>query len=171
MSNLETLIKQSTQLAGALVECQGELTPELEAALDLVNEKLPQKIDNYGYLIDRLEVEATFLGEKIKQIADLQSKIVTAHEQLKERMTFHLHSVEDKTLLGNEYKFKLSPTAGRTVVDEKVLPMDYWKTEVLKRVDREKIKADLKTGKEIPGCKIEQTWSFRKTIGSKLLKG
>lgn len=169
--SLPVIMRSHAELAIKLYESGGELTPEIQVALDLVTEKTVQKVDAYGHIMDRLEVESAFLSEKIKQLQDLQGKIEKARDGLEFLMTQALNTTDDKTLQGNEYKFKLSPTAGRTIVDETLLPIAYCKFEVLKTIDRARIKSELKDGRQVPGCSIEPGWSFRKTIGSKLLKG
>lgn len=172
METLQGLVRAFSELALKLVEAEGQvLSPEIEKELDLVADRLPQKIDNYGHLMDRLELECEFIDKRIAQLRQLSDKIESARLKLEQRMFDALKTVNDKTLVGNEFKFKLSPTAGRTIVDESQVPMAYWKTDIVKSIDKAKIKAELNAGKKVPGCKIEESWSFRKTISSKLLKG
>lgn len=160
MSNLIEIINQSKRIEDLLVESNGELTPELEKELMIIDVQLPQKIDNYASVIDRMKLA----GEYYKQKSDFYYKFSKSCDgvvkKLKENIKYALVNMGLEELLGSEIRFKLKNNKKSVFIkDEALIPEKYKYTEPVVKVDTALILADLEKGLDVPGAEILQSKS------------
>lgn len=163
-STLPALVSQANSLAEALLESGGELTPEIESALTINEKELGLKVDSYAIFVDRLEYEAGYFKAKAKELQAAAKVLENAQERLKENLKNAMRALKQDEIKGQDYKFKLSRSRPKLILDEKVLPGDF-KTQVVSyEPDKDKIQDAINAGLEVPGAKIEETFSLRKYI-------
>ena len=63
--NLYQLQNEYLQLTEALMESGGELTPEIEDAIELNKHNLEVKGTNYGFIIKQLDAECDIIDSEI----------------------------------------------------------------------------------------------------------
>jgi hypothetical protein len=163
--SLPQLALEAQRLTALLLESGGEVSPELEQALALIETQLPKKVDAYAVIMERMEDEATYWHRKAAEMLQVAKRIEKAHERMKERITFAMSQAEEEALQGETYRFKLSPGPDRVVVtDPSLIPTQYIREKVELSPDKDKIKADIKLGKDVPGATLERSPVLRKSL-------
>jgi len=162
---LKDLVVQSGNLVERLIEAGGELTPELEAELMVIETKLPAKIDAYAFIIDRMEVEADFFYGRAKRFETVANSLVNIRKNLHERIKQTMIEGGLKELKGIEERFLLSKAKARLIVESPDrVPDKYKRTTVTTTVDNDKLRGDLEDNVEVEGCKLEPSYGLRKYV-------
>ncbi len=121
--------------------------------LELLEGQRNQKIENYLYVINNLEIKLKAKTDEIKRLEALRDVDHSALENIK---SWLLMSMKD----GEKHEFdlfKVSRVKGREVVsftNEKEVPEKYVDWVTSKKVDKRALLADLKTGANIDGAEI-----------------
>jgi hypothetical protein len=123
--------------------------------------KLVEKADSYGFVIEQLES----FGEQCKRRVEEWQKGVKASrsaiEGLKFRMRYILSQMDEQKITGSEFEFYLTKPTEKFEVDDTLLPKEYKKAVLVYERDEDKIEADMKEGKEIPGVTKKQSQQLR----------
>jgi ribosomal protein L23 len=149
-------IEQSyNQLAEELIENGGELTPSLEEALAITEEQLQNKSVAYSFVIKQMDADVDIISAEISRLQNLKKQREKASEYLKERIkhamdTFQIDEIKTPLVKIN---FRKSETV--EVDDVNQLPSLYKVVKVTEQADKAAIKAALKDGFEVTGCRIE----------------
>lgn len=172
--SLIALQHEANALELAIIENNGEIPPELDEALTNVQIDLADKLDGYGFVMERFEKA---LKPYWKDQLEFHQKVLKAIDaipkKLKERLKFacadELKEGEKKIVKeGNKFKFtisKLAPTVH--VIDDELLPEKYLKTETVEvtntTVDEDLLRKDLEDGVEVEGAWLEPSYRITKT--------
>jgi len=150
-------IEQSyNQLAEELIENGGELTPSLEEALAITEEQLQNKSVAYSFVIKQMDADVEIIDAEIKRLQAAKKQREKASEYLKERIkhamdTFQIEEIKTPLVKIN---FRKSETV--EVEDVNALPSLYKVVKVTEQADKVAIKAALKDGIYISGCRIQK---------------
>lgn len=164
--SLIVLASQANSIEQMLIEASGELTPEIEAILSIRDTQLPEKVDSYYFIMERMKAGEAFYKEKADMFSKAAKSFKNAQETLKERLKLAMVELTTDELRGNAFRFKLS--AGKPsvlVTDEDAIPREYFEevTEFVLKKDR--LSEDLKIG-EVPGAVLDQTMTLRSFVNS-----
>lgn len=149
-------IEQSyNQLAEELIENGGELSPSLAEALAITEEQLQNKSVAYSFVIKQMDADIDIIDAEIKRLQALKKQREKASEYLKERIkhamdTFQIDEIKTPLVKIN---FRKSETV--EVDDVNQLPAAFKVVKVTEQADKAAIKAALKDGVEVTGCRIE----------------
>lgn len=159
--SLALLAEEKSNIERILEESGGELTPEIEEQLNELDLQTAHKLDGYYAFMERCKS----VGELMEARAVELQKIANGHfnlaERLKKGIMFAMSTMGVQEIVGNMKRAKLSPTKGRLVIDEKLLPEEF-KIQVTTMVpDKERIREKLELFEEVPGAKIEGGQSVR----------
>lgn len=164
MSSIFNYMADYRALEELIFQENGELNETLEQWLSECQRNLATKVDSYGYILDRLDSTSDELKRQAKRFSDAAKQVENARDRLKETVKTTLQVLEKNEIKGESFTFKLSNTAQRLVLDETALPENY-KMQVTTIVpDKERIKSDLKEGKEIQGARLEGGKALRVTV-------
>jgi hypothetical protein len=83
---LRDLIDERIEITAYIAEAEGELTPEMEAALDNSAENISEKIDRVCSVIRHRENDAALLGDEIKRLAARKKAAERDADYLKNRV-------------------------------------------------------------------------------------
>ncbi len=166
--SLRNLLIESAQLENQLIELCGEMSPELEEQLMLLEIKLPEKISRYMGLIDRLEMEGDNLYSKGQKYL-MASKALTG---LKERLTNNVRNQMIanglKELRGEHELFALAENKGKLEIKTGAeIPKEYYFEEISQKLDTPRLKSDVQAGATIAGVSIQPTLSRKIIKGTK----
>jgi len=121
--------------------------------LELLESERNKKIENYLFVINRLDIEAKALSTEIARLDNIAASKASALSNIK---AWLLMSMQD----GEKHEFdlfKVSRVKGREVVSitniDKV-PVGYGSEKVTYSVDKRQILADIKSGINIAGAEI-----------------
>jgi len=154
-----------------LIKNGGELTNELTSRFNVLDESVAHKVDSYKFIMEKNKFEVMRLKEKANEYLRLAKgyENVTVHLNLKLKAT--MFEMDTDELKGDEYRFKLSKTQPRLVVENETELLndfklaDYWK--MTKALDKKLIKDKIKEGFDIKGCKLEENFALKSYINKK----
>lgn len=154
--SLFNLVHLSHQIQKGLVESMGELTPEVERAISILHERMPEKADAYKFFIDDLKAQADLWNEKASTFSRVAKAFVNYSERLKYSLKMACMELGVEELIGHDYKWKVVNNAASLVVDdESLLPDEYIEIVQSRKVRSDAIKQALKDGKVVPGARLE----------------
>lgn len=165
MKTLIDLAKQASEIENMLVESCGVITPEIEAMLSVKEAQLPEKVDAYSYVIDRLDALEEFYLKKADEIYAIAKSMNQARSRCRDNIKRAMIESNTDELLGNDYRFKLQNGKQAVVFNnEELIPDAYKNEKILKVVDKERIAEDLKMGIPVPGCHLSDGRSLRQYV-------
>ena len=166
-NSLVAIVREVATLETLLIESGGELTPEIEAMLTVKEVNLPEKVDGYEAIMDRLDSLEGMYKERAKMFSTAAKSLGMAQDALKERLKFAMKELGVTELMGNDIRFKLSASKPRLVIeDEKLVPKEYKQETVMIEVKKDLLTEDLKIG-SVPGARLEESVSLRKYVNKK----
>lgn len=149
-------IEQSyNQLAEELIENGGELTPSLEEALAITEEQLQNKSVAYSFVIKQMDADIDIIDAEIKRLQALKKQLEKASEYLKERIKHAMDTFQIEEIKTPLVKINFRKSESVEVDDVNQLPSLYKVVKVTEQADKAAIKAALKDGVEVTGCRIE----------------
>lgn len=158
---LPEIVAEANEIERMLVESGGELTPEIDAKLQINQETLALKIDKYAFVDESLEAKADYWKRKEQHIAKIRKSVEAAQQSLRERVKQAMLDMGKTEVKGIDARFVLSKCAPRLVIDSEKVP-DALKIVVTTTApDKERIKAALADGLEVPGASLEGGTALR----------
>lgn len=161
MSNLSLYHFTSEQLRinELLEELEGELSPELEAAL-IINEKnFLTKCEGYIESIAFFKAKQEAAKVRIEEYQRIKRIAENAEKRLKERMQWAMETLgRDKVEVGL-HKISLRSSTAVNITNEAHIPSYYIKVET--KIDKDTIKRDLKNGIAVEGAELVTNQSIQ----------
>ena len=148
-------IEQSyNQLAEQLIDNDGELTTELAEQLAITEEQLQNKSVAYSFVIKQMDADIDTIDAEIKRLQAAKKQREKATEYLKDRIkhAMELFQIEEIKTPLVKINFRKSETV--EVENVNALPNVYKTVKVVETADKVAIKAALKDGADIIGCRI-----------------
>lgn len=161
---LHSLLALSNEVGLKLLESGGEITPDIESHLQITEQQLPQKVDSYSFVLDRLDADAAFFQMLAEEYKEKAKHLKDAHQRLKDRLKDLMlhHGVME--LKGERHKFKLSPSRSAIEIEnEALVPREFKIQVVTEKVNKEALREKLEKGESVPGVELRPTFSLRKT--------
>lgn len=159
--SLISRIQLANKLEQKIIENAGEITEDVETMLQVNQNLIARKVDSYAFIMESLKDRARYWDEK----AALISKYARTCSEVVTRLRANLKAVmvleNEKEIKGDDYRFVLAEMHYTLNIDEKELPDEYYKIEVTRSVDKEKIRQAIKEGVEIPGVNKVDVFSLR----------
>jgi hypothetical protein len=144
------------QIAEQLIDNGGEISPELSEQLAITEEQLQNKSVAYSFVIKEMDGEVEIIDNEIKRLQAMKKARESASQRLKDNIkeAMDLFQIDEiKTLL---VKINFRKSESVEVDDVNALPAAYKVVKVTEQADKAAIKAALKDGIEVKGCRIEQ---------------
>ena len=153
--NIYNIQSEYQQLVNQLIENGGEITPELELALQINKDNFHSKSENYGYITKQFDGEIDIIDNEIKRLQQAKRSREKTIERLKDTIelamiTFDIDKIETPLI---KISFRKSESVEVTDVNE--LPNEFKVIKVTESADKLKIKDALKSGMFIEGCSIK----------------
>lgn len=167
MSNLIELTTAAQRLLSLVEDSGGELTPEIEAALNLNAHDLAIKVDGYGYLLDRIPAVAQYWKDQSDQAARVAKGLEALEARIKSHLKAGMIMGNITVLQGETVKFSISDSKPALIIDTPP-PPEYMMTVTKLVPDNERIRADLGVGVEINGASLRRGVTLRQTKRRKI---
>lgn len=153
--SLYEIEKSQLELVEQLVENGGELTPEIEQALQMNADNLTTKGVNYGFIIKQLDAETNIINAEIDRLQDLKKSRTKVIEKLKNNLSvamqvFGVDKIESPVL---KISFRASESVEIDDLDS--IPAKFMVTKTTIQPDKPTIKAAIKAGELIIGAHIQ----------------
>lgn len=168
MSNLISLAGLANQIHETLLANGGDLTPELELKLTEIEAKLPNKADGYAYVCEDLDHKVDMLTSRANVYAHAAQSLKRHIKFMKDKMKLALELLDAKEIKGIEHRWKLQSAKDRVIIDdESKVPDRYFETTIIRIPQKDAIYSDLKTGVNIPGCRLEASTYAKSYLNTK----
>lgn len=132
----------------------GEVDEEAASAVKNLQVAQKEKLDNIGAYIKNLKVEIAALkaeADALKKRAEQKNKDL---EKLKAYVTDCMGAENLERFESTRVKFSFRKSETVQISDENALPLQWKREKVTFEPDKEKIKAALKDGVDVPGAEI-----------------
>lgn len=136
-------------------DADGELTEEIEQALNLTQDEFNEKALSYGLVVKHFDDEAEIINKEILRLSDKLKQAQKRKELFMQRLgeamlQFGVEKIETPTL-----KLSFRKSESIEIEDESLIP-EFVKEEVPAtwKISKTKIKAAIKEGQTIPGASL-----------------
>lgn len=151
-------LNESFQNIQSLIE---EGQEGLEDTLESIELAIEEKLESVGKVIRNLEGEATKFKEEEKRLADRRRSLENNIKYLKQYAENSMLVTGDKKIKAGLFTFALQKNPPSvSVFNDVIVPKKYY-IPVDPKLDKTKIKEDLKNGESIPGVELKQGESLR----------
>jgi len=154
---LAQLVQYEQELMAKLYDANGEVTEEIQDMLAISEKTLPEKVDAYAHMIERLAIEAGRIGVIIDDYERMMQQLTKAREWMKENMKAAMKSLDRVELCGIDKKFRLMNAQPKLEILNDHIAGDLLKEDVRFVVDKEKVKDALEAGVAVPGARFVES--------------
>ena len=160
--NLYELNQNFNNLIEVLENTEDENIKELiKNSMDQLTLETNEKIENIIKYIKNLESEAEALEKESKRLNDRKIKTLKKVDNLKGYLKDFTSSLESKKYNTGIFNISIRKNAAAIIIENEFLvPQEYCKTEVIRKVDKIALKEKLKAGEVIVGVKLQQSESI-----------
>lgn len=139
-------------ICDALEENGGELTPEIEEALTLVENNFLVKAENYIEAIALYQAKAEAVAERIAVFQRIKKTAENIEKRMKERLLQAMMVMDKDTVEVGLRKLSIRSSQAVNITDEVRIPNQYIKVET--KVDKDALRRDLKAGLVVEGAEL-----------------
>ena len=143
------------QLFNELIENGGEITPELELALQINKDNFHSKSENYAYITKQFDGEIDIIDNEIKRLQQAKKTREKAIDRLKDNIEHAMDLFEVDKIETPLIKISFRKSESVEVTDVNELPNEYKVIKLTETADKLKIKDAIKSGMFIEGCSIK----------------
>lgn len=154
MKTLFKIQQEYAELAYSLIENGGELTPELETALQINRDELESKAEGYGMVINQIDAECTMINNEIDRLQGLIDSRKKAIDKLKSRLSDALTSHGIDKVKSNFINISFRKTESVEITDESLIPEGFMRKSVSMTPNKTALKDAIKNGELIMGARI-----------------
>jgi len=152
--SLYNIVQEQRYTLAEIEEMQGELTPELEAQLEITALQLESKSIAYLEVIKTKDAFNMQIAEEIKRLQAMKKTNDNLVTRLKDTLLVAVKTFGDFEVGLTKFGTRKSTTV--EVEDINQLPKEFKVIKVTEAADKKAIKEALKGGKEIEGCFIKE---------------
>ena len=143
------------QIVNELIENGGNLTPELELALQITKDNFHSKSENYGYITKQFDAEMDIIDNEIKRLQQAKKTREKAIERLKANIEMAMTTFEVDKIETPLIKISFRKSESVEVEDVNNLPNEFKVIKLSETADKLKIKDAIKSGETIEGCYLK----------------
>jgi biotin operon repressor len=141
------------RLAESIIESGGELTPDLDEALQINQTMLQEKAANYGYIIKQAEYEIDMLDAEIERLKAYKNDRQKMADRLKEKISDAMELYGIEKIESGTIKLSFRKSDSVEISDESAIPAEYLVVQPVK-ISKSLIKDSLKNGIDVPGASL-----------------
>lgn len=169
--SLANLTKDHAAIISLLLESDGEVNEVIEKWMEINQEGLADKVDQYRYVMDAMNMQLSAFKLRAAEFVAAAVTLESAVLRMKDRLKTAMQAMNTDELLGNEFRFKLAKNPPSVVIEnEDNLPATFCKEKVVLSPDKVKIREALERGETIVGCSIQQGTSVRPYMNTKKIR-
>ena len=133
---------------------------EVGKYLDLIEDEFNQKAENTVKVIKNIGADIKALRDEEKRLAQKRKSLQSNQDWLKFYLQNNMERLGDKKIKAGIFNINIQKNPPSVnIKNEELIADDYFVTE--RKIDKKKLKEDLKDGKEIEGAELTQGESLR----------
>lgn len=139
----------------AIIEADGELSPELESSLDRLNLALESKVHGIGKWLRNLDGNEIAIQAEIDRLNKRKASIENLEKRLKDYVYLCMVKADKKKFDFPTFTARIQKNPPSVdVVDEVKLPSKYVRIKQVTELDKRQMLADLKSGASVDGARL-----------------
>lgn len=160
MNTLYNISNEHKALMAQIEAAEGEITEDIAASLEIVEEQLQEKAVGYAYIIKHYDDTADIIDKEIKRLQALKKKADNNADRLKQRIKeamiqFGVSKVETETIT---LSFRKSVAV--EINNENEVPSAYMKFAA-PTPDKTAIKKALESGEIVTGARLQENQNLQ----------
>ena len=161
MANIYKIETEYRDLISVLVENGGELTPEIEQALQINQKDLYRKSESYAYAIKELSGEIDIIKSEIERLQALISKRDKSISRMKETVLKAMELYEIDKIETPMIKISVRESEAVEVINENQIEPIFKVEKVTTTISKSAIKEAIKSGINVNGVVIKKNKSLQ----------
>ena len=153
--NIFKIQSEYQQIVNELIDNGGNLTPELELAMQITKDNFHSKSENYAFITRQFNAEINIINEEVKRLEQSRKVREKAINRLKANIEMAMNTFEVDKIETPLIKISFRKSESVEVEDINTLPALYKVVKVSETADKLKIKDAIKSGILIDGCSIK----------------
>ena len=153
--NIFKIQSEYQQIVTQLIENGGEITPELELALQITKDNFHSKSESYAFITRQFDAEMDIIDNEIKRLQQAKKTREKAIECLKANIEMAMNTFEVDKIETPLIKISFRKSESVEVEDVNNLPNEFKVIKLSETADKLKIKDAIKSGILIEGCSIK----------------
>jgi hypothetical protein len=160
-TTLYTIAADQRLLNAMLEESGGELTPEIEAAMQITEDNFINKAEAYGATIAEYDAQADVCAAEIRRLMAYKKTCENVSKRMKERMADAMRTFNTDKVTAGTFRFSFRKSTAVVVDNEDMIPEEFFKTE--RTLCKKELLDALKAGENIAGATLHtrQTLQMR----------
>lgn len=154
-NELYNIRQQYFQLLGMIEEAEGEITPEIDQALQFTEERLIKEGSDVALMIKHLESWGDTIEAEIKRLEGVRAKARKSKELLKNRLSDAMRQLGIERIVDPFITISFRKSEAVEITDEKLIPEQFME-HPLPHPNKSRIKEAIKDGAIVPGAEIIQ---------------
>ncbi|EAC3455795.1 siphovirus Gp157 family protein [Listeria monocytogenes] len=144
-----------------LLNLAEQLDPELlKDTLESIDDELETKAENVAFVIKELEGQALVLETEIKRLSERKTTINNNIKRLKQSLQDAMETANKTKIRTNLFTLGIRKSPPSVAVEDESKLIAYL-VEQPKKLDKTRLKDDLKKGIDVPGATLIQTEHLR----------
>jgi hypothetical protein len=125
--------------------------------LDQVEKPIEDKIIDIAKVVLSIESDVEGLNTELDRLKKRKQVMDNNIEQLRNWVLYSMMAAKDRVIESSVVSVSLRKSTPRVVVeDEALIPEGYFKVETVKKLNKDKVKEDLKNQMDVPGTTLAQ---------------
>lgn len=157
--SLFNLTSEYINLYNQLIESaddDGVVDKEISASLEAKDNEFTEKAIAVATVYRKFSNEVFEYDNEIKRLENCKKRLEKCRDKIKDNLLTACQRLGIDQIDGMYAKISFRTSEQTIIDDENFIPPEYFIQTVSLKPDKEKIKADIKSGKEIPGAHIEK---------------
>ena len=155
MKSIFKIQQEYQEIVNELIDNGGELTPEIELALQINKDNFHSKSENFAYVTKQFDSEMDIIDNEIKRLQQAKRSREKTIERLKATIEMAMNTFEVDKIETPLIKISFRKSESVEVSDVNDLPNEFKTIKLTETADKLKIKDALKSGMFISGCSIK----------------
>ena len=157
--SLYTIAEDQRLINAMLEENGGELTPEIEEAMQITEENFLDKAEAYGATISEYDAQAEACAAEIKRLTAYKRTCENVSKRMKERMADAMQAFSRDKVTAGTFRFSFRNSTAVRIENEDIIPDEFFKTE--RTLNKRDLMDALKAGEYIAGAALETRKSIQ----------
>ena len=148
------------ELFNLILECDGEITPDVEESLKINKDNFETKARGYIWQIKKLEAENITIDEELNRLERIKKRNDKLIDKLKESMKNALIIFVDSQKV-DTFTLSLRKSKAVEIVDADSIPVEYRTIETTETINKTEIKKAIESGVEVAGATIKENQNLQ----------
>lgn len=152
--SLYNIEKQYLQLVDAIMEAEGEITPEQSLELAITEQELQTKSTCYAYIIKGIESDNNAIDAEMKRLKALKDRNNKTIERLENNVQTAMNLFGITEIKSPTLKINFRKSESVEISQEVLIPNEYMTEKVVRTPNKALIKDAIKNGLDVQGASL-----------------